>query len=186
MFIDINIINLARFVCTCIIMFAASLYDMKYRRVPGDLWNILIVFGIIFNILSFNPEMFNIMDLVISFLGIVFIIIISWVLLRLVAFGGAEANALVALQVMYPLNPSLYSLPYTHVMPLFALTVFMNTLFISFPFGIKHPYTRDEIKADIMKGIPFIIFLFGGYIVGILYGDIILSIMTTLTTAINL
>lgn len=94
------------------------------------------------------------------------------------SYWCAISKSIIAIAIVYPTPPILLNHPIAPVLPFFAITVLLNSFVISMP----------TILPDISKkvGSPFMGFIAIGYLIGILYGDIIFSILSVILTGIKL
>jgi len=133
-----TMINLLRFLVGFSVLFYASYTDLKIRKASNYLWLIMGSTGgvlLIIEYILFGGFGNQIMYLV--FIPIIIIIMYVFFQLRLL-FGGADAKAMMAIAILTPFTPTLFSLPlYTSVLP-FSWVIFSNAiiLFLLIPLGL--------------------------------------------------
>ena len=126
--ITIYNLNLIAFLLSLIILLYAAYKDLKTREVPDQVW--IIYFPLALTLLIFrillNPEL-----LIVSLISIVIIFFLSFLMLYIGLFGGADLKAFVCLSVALPVNP----LPLLSLLPsiksIFPLSIFYNAYFFS-------------------------------------------------------
>lgn len=126
--ITIDNLNFIVFLLSLIILLYAAYTDLKTREVPDQVWIIyfpLALILLIFRILL-DPRL-----LAISLISIVVIFFISFSMLYVGLFGGADFKAFICLSIALPMNPlpSLSLLP--SINPIFPLSIFYNAYFFS-------------------------------------------------------
>ena len=126
--ITIDNLNFIAFLLSFIILLYAAYTDLKTREVPDQVWIIyfpLALILLIFRILL-NPKLLSI-----SLISIVIIFLISFSMLYVGLFGGADFKAFICLSIALPMNPlpSLSLLP--SINPIFPLSIFYNAYFFS-------------------------------------------------------
>ncbi len=132
--------------------------DIKCRRVSNQVWVVMLgVFSpiIIYEIITYGLS--YIMWIAISF---ILIFIFVYILFYVGAFGGADAKALMALAIIFPLYPALmigsYTFPLEGIPPisLFTLTLFGNSVLLTVivPIGLFfYNLTRPQLSETIKK-----------------------------------
>lgn len=126
--ITIDNLNLIAFLLSLIILLYAAYTDLKTREVPDQVWIIyfpLALILLIFRILL-DPRL-----LAISLISIVIIFVISFSMVYVGLFGGADFKAFMCLSIALPMNPlpSLSLLP--SINPIFPVSIFYNAYFFS-------------------------------------------------------
>ena len=179
----------------------ASYSDLKTRTVDNNVWIIMICCGIA--LLPFKIGLYSLVSIafMVSFAFLVYylgIILCKAHVLRRGIYGGADAKAIIALSILMPVWPSesfpiFFSLSVVLNGLLISLMVPLGTFIynifkkeISFPqcflaVPIKgNPneekwwiYAKKNGKTYVTPKIPFILFLLMGYIVSLVYGDLI-------------
>lgn len=138
-------INWLRIAICLAIMGYSCITDWKSRRAPPILWEVMTAAGVIlllaeiftspyearYNVLFFFALSFCIIYLLVNFIYYLFNNVLKG------AFGGADANALLAMSVLFPYYPVMdvlnVSLPLAKdpVTPIFTLAVFGNALILN-------------------------------------------------------
>ncbi len=161
--IDINfIIDIVRILTGLIILSYASYSDIKTRLASNILWLVMGIIGIVLIVIQFFTIGFdNIYQL--AFIPIIIIIMYVFFQMRLI-FGGADAKAIMALAILVPVQPMIFSFPLwsKSIMP-YTWVIFTNSLilFLFIPislFGynlikrnIEFPHLFMGYKMDINK-----------------------------------
>jgi archaeal preflagellin peptidase FlaK len=131
-------IDIARFIVGFSILIYASYTDIKTRRAPNILWWIMGGIGTILLLIQFfSPQGFGNQSMYLIFIPIMIGMVYLFFQLRLI-FGGADAKALMALAILVPFSPLIYSYPlYKSVMP-FSWVIFSNAiiLFLAIPISL--------------------------------------------------
>jgi hypothetical protein len=176
-------VNLLKFLLSIGILGVAWYYNRDGGRVPNRLWYIIGICGIILNIFQYQNTYYSI--ILMAILGVILVFVVIYILYYTTQFisgtpliGGAISKSIIAIAIVYPTPPILLNHPIAPVLPFFAITVLLNSFVISMP----------TILPDISKkvGSPFMGFIAIGYLIGILYGDIIFSILSVILTGIKL
>lgn len=148
--ITIDNLNLIAFLLSLIILLYAAYTDLKTREVPDQVWIIyfpLALILLIFRILL-DPKL-----LAISLISIVIIFVISFSMLYVGLFGGADFKAFICLSIALPMNPlpSLSLLP--SINPIFPLSIFYNAYFFSISMIIYSIFMNVNWKIVKGKGL---------------------------------
>lgn len=141
-----DVINWLRIVIALLILGYSCITDWRSRRAPPILWEIMTAAGVIlllfeiftavsydarYNVLFYFAISFCIIYLLVNFIYYLFNNVLKG------AFGGADANALLALSVLFPYYPFLdalnTALPLVQypLTPIFTLAVFGNALILN-------------------------------------------------------
>lgn len=141
-----DLINWLRIAICLIIMGYSCFTDWKERRAPHELWEIMTGAGVVLLLVEiFTAPSAQARYDVLFFFAISFCII--WLLVNFIyylfnnvmrgAFGGADANALLALSVLFPYYPFMNALhlqlPLVQypITPIFTLSAFGNALILN-------------------------------------------------------
>ncbi|MFA5103459.1 MAG: A24 family peptidase C-terminal domain-containing protein [Candidatus Thermoplasmatota archaeon] len=107
MMVDVTVLNILRLITGTILLAYASYTDVKTRRAANILWIIMAVVGIILLLIQYLDGGFpNIWYLI--FIPIMIALMYLFFQMRLL-FGGADAKALMALAILVPLQPLMFS-----------------------------------------------------------------------------
>jgi len=141
-------INLLRIIICVIILGYSCVTDWRSRRAPHELWDIMTAAGVILLLDELIQTGFSV-DVLKSFaLSFIFIFLIVNFIYYVInyllkgSFGGADANALLAMSVLFPYYPiidlSSVVLPLNHqaylnipFWPIFTLSTFGNALVLT-------------------------------------------------------
>ena len=158
----ITILDTIRFVTGITILLYASYTDIKTRRAPNLLWFLMGAMGAILLLVQYFTTGFqNLFYLL--FIPIMIGLIYALYRVRLI-FGGADAKAIMALAILVPIEPAIYSIPLWKggFMP-FSWSIFSNSLivFLFIPISIlvfniakkniEFPYSFLGYKMSIKK-----------------------------------
>ena len=146
-----------------ITLFYTSGLDFKDRRVPFKNWKPLIIVGTISTItyIYLNYSSFDLMTNCV----LITTVIVFYVMGHFKFYGGADALCLIFITIFgitIPFNPILNNI-YTGI----GMTTYINAYIIYVLTWVGHKYLFDK-----ERGVPFIVFITLGFIVGILVGDI--------------
>lgn len=139
-----NPLNALRVLATLIIFGYSCLTDWKTRRAPNELWYVMGGIGLALAAYELWQYDFSVVYLARLVIGAVFIYALVYVIFRVGGFGGADAKALIATALMFPLYPVLnvqgtfLPLAYNVMSPIFALTVLGNAVVLTIvvPLGV--------------------------------------------------
>ncbi|HMK45355.1 MAG TPA: A24 family peptidase C-terminal domain-containing protein [Methanocella sp.] len=156
---------------TCILILSYScITDWRTRRAPHMLWEVMTTIGVLLLLIevfstSYDTRYQVMFYFVISYTFIYLLVnFIYYFINRYLkgAFGGADANALLALSVLYPYYPTLHllniSLPIVAFpqSPIFTLAAFGNALVLNlvlpvtiFAYNILH-VPISELKSNVI------------------------------------
>ncbi|MFC1507051.1 A24 family peptidase C-terminal domain-containing protein [Thermoproteota archaeon] len=126
--ITIDNLNVLAFLLSIIVLLYAAYTDLKAREVPDKVWiiyfplaSILLIFRILL-----NPEF-----LIVSLVSIIIIFSISFSMLYVGLFGGADFKAFICLSIALPVNPLPLLSLLPSVNPIFPVSIFYNAYFFS-------------------------------------------------------
>jgi len=157
----VTILDIIRLLLGISILSYASYTDIKTRQASNLLWVIMGSIGGILLIVQYFTIGFENILLLISIPVMIgfFYILFQF---RLI-FGGADAKALMALAILVPLEPSIETFPMFEGLPIFAWTIFSNSviLFLLIPLSLlifniakrnpEFPYCLLGYKMSIEK-----------------------------------
>ena len=155
------LIDLLRFITGIIILSCASYTDIKIRRASNYLWLIMGGIGAVLLVIQYVTIGFdNIVYL--AFIPMMILLMYGLFQLRLL-FGGADAKALMAIAILAPVQPSLFSYPLWGSMMPFSWVIFANAivLFLFIPLSlfiynvakrsVKFPYCFLGYRMSVAK-----------------------------------
>jgi preflagellin peptidase FlaK len=170
-------LNTLRVIACLGVLGYACMTDWKSRRAPNELWYILGGLGVLFDLYELWRLNFDQIYIFWLIASVLFIYALVYVIFRVGGFGGADAKALIAIAIVFPVYPELslagLSLPLVSnvISPVFALAVLGNALVItllvplwifvnnlrSVQIGelIAHPlaaFTGYKVPVDSLKG----------------------------------
>jgi Flp pilus assembly protein protease CpaA len=98
MALEITIASILSFVAMTVLLLVYSLFDLRTRQVPN---RIMIIGGMVgFIIVIFTGHLFE--QALLHLSASVFMIVVSFLLFRVGAFGGADAKAVVTIAILSP------------------------------------------------------------------------------------
>jgi preflagellin peptidase FlaK len=107
MMVDVTVLNILRLITGTVLLAYASYTDVKTRRAANILWVIMAVVGIILLSIQYLDGGYpNIWYLI--FIPIMIALMYLFFQMRLL-FGGADAKALMALAILVPIQPLMFS-----------------------------------------------------------------------------
>ncbi|RLI80670.1 peptidase A24 [Archaeoglobales archaeon] len=118
-------IRLVKFLIVLSFLAYATKLDLKTRIVPNKIWISLLLLTLPLNV--FELDCLNLLSLV----QILFIILLSYTLFRIGAFGGADAKAIISLSLIFPTYPSCHIFPVLTKSFSFSFTVLTNSVIVS-------------------------------------------------------
>ena len=124
-----SLIDIAKVVLSFLILLKASVHDVKTREVPDELWLYMIIAGLILDVIQYILHPYNLLLAVIQF---VLIFALANFMFYVAGFGGADAKALIALSVVFPVYPRIYVLPLLNEgLGIFAFSVLANSVIVA-------------------------------------------------------
>ena len=200
-----EIVNIISAALSFLFLAYASYSDLKTRTVDNKVWIIMICCGMV--LLPFKIDLYCLVSIafMVSFAFLIYylgVFLSNIHLLRSRICGGADAKAIIALSILMPLWPSEYfpiffslsvvlnGLLISLMVPLGIFIYNISKKEISFPqcfLAIPtkgNPdeekwwiYAKKKGKTYVTPKIPTIPFLLLGYIVSLVYGDIITPLL---------
>lgn len=132
-----NSLNALRVLACVFILGYSCITDWKIRRAPNELWYVLGGIGLALDAYELWLLDFDLTFIIWLVVGILFIYGLVYVIFRVGGFGGADAKALIALAIMFPIYPLLnvqgIFLPVANdvTSPVFALSVLGNAVVLT-------------------------------------------------------
>lgn len=132
-----NSLDILRVVVSIVILGYSCVTDWKIRRAPNKLWYIMGGIALLFNLYAFWLNDFDAIFLVWMVIGAVFIYMLVYIIFRVGGFGGADAKALIAIALMFPLYPMIelagmtFPVANNIMSPVFALSVLGNAVVLT-------------------------------------------------------
>lgn len=129
-----NTLDILRVVVTTVILGYSCVTDWKVRRAPNELWYLMGGIGVFFDLYAFWQNDFNINFLFWLGAGVLFIWALVYFIFKVGGFGGADAKALIAIAIMFPLYPAItlagFDFPIASgiMSPVFGLAVLGNAV----------------------------------------------------------
>lgn len=131
-----NSLNALRVLVTVSILLYSCVTDWKHRRAPNELWYILGGIGLLLNIFEFfqYPASSRLLYVIWLVGGVAFIYILVYIFFRFGGFGGADAKALIAIAIVFPMYPVInlggifFPLVVKMLSPVFSLSVLGNAV----------------------------------------------------------
>jgi preflagellin peptidase FlaK len=144
----------------------AAYRDVRTRRIPNRLWPPLVGVGVLALALDFAgglpPGFEGEIALLRIAVSVGLVAPLGYVFFRVGGFGGADAKAVIALAVLFPLYP-VYYLPFdalpmhTATLGVFSLTILTNTVAAGalYPVGLAaRNLTRGHLAPPMVVGRP--------------------------------
>ena len=139
-----SLLDLLRVSVSIVILGYACLTDWRQRRAPNQLWYIMGAAGLVFDLYAFWRSGFDTYFAVWLAAGVAFIYLLVYLIFRLGGFGGADAKALIALAIMFPVHPMIalagaaFPAAGDIMSPVFALSVLGNAVVLTIvvPIGV--------------------------------------------------
>ena len=140
-----SLIDLVKVVLSFVVLLKASVHDVRTREVPDELWLYMIVAGLILDIVQYILHPYNLLLAVIQF---VLIFALANFMFYVAGFGGADAKALIALSVVFPVYPRIYVFPLLNEgLGIFAFSVLANSVIVApilaLIFFLKNVWERE-------------------------------------------
>ncbi len=124
-----SLIDLVKVVITFIILLKASVHDVRTREVPDELWLYMIFAGLILDVIQYIQRPYNILLAIVQF---VLIFALANFMFYVAGFGGADAKALIALSIVFPIYPHIYVFPLLNEgLKIFAFSVLANSVIVA-------------------------------------------------------
>ncbi len=122
-------INLIKVLITLAIFIKASIHDLKEREVPDELWVLMVILGVILDVVQYFIKPYNILIAILQF---IIIFALANFMFYVAGFGGADAKALIALSVMFPVYPKIGMFPLLNTgIGIFAFSVLSNSVIVA-------------------------------------------------------
>ncbi len=122
-------IDVIKVLITLAIFLKASVHDIKEREVPDELWIFMVVCGLILDGIQYFIQPYS---LLIAILQFVIIFALANFMFYVAGFGGADAKALIALSVMFPVYPRMGMFPILNTgIGIFAFSVLSNSVIVA-------------------------------------------------------
>jgi len=125
-----NLLELAKVFIVLFFLLYACRLDLKSRIVPNRVWKLMLAFAFPFTALQiYEVSISSRFLLPFAFFGSAFVVLLSYFLYRINAYGGADAKALMCLAVLFPFYPDLGSFPIVNTgFGIFAFSVLANSV----------------------------------------------------------
>jgi preflagellin peptidase FlaK len=125
-----NFLELAKVFIVFFFLLYACRLDLKSRIVPNRVWKLMLAFAFPFTALQiYEVSISSRILLSFAFFGSAFVVLLSYFLYRINAYGGADAKALMCLAVLFPFYPDLGLFPIVNTgFGIFAFSVLANSV----------------------------------------------------------
>jgi archaeal preflagellin peptidase FlaK len=133
-FIWDNNLDILRVLVTTAVLGYSCVTDWKTRRAPNQLWYLLGGIGVILDLYAFWLNDFSVNFLIWLGAGVLFIWALVYFIFKVGGFGGADAKALIAIAIVFPLYPAItlagidFPLAGGIMSPVFGLAVLGNAV----------------------------------------------------------
>jgi len=142
--------------------------DLKERRVPNGVWAYMLLIFIPLDIVEFLLLNYGLNLLIIAIGQFLIVTMFTYFLYSMEIWGGADAKAVMALAVAFPVYPKILIFPILNTNNIFAITVLANSVIV----GSFTIWKKWE------NGMPFILFIAIGFLISILVGDLLMTFFT--------
>ncbi len=128
---------LLRIILALIFLGYSCITDWKVRRAPNRLWYAMGGVALLLNLYTFRQNDFIPFFVLWLGGGVLFVYVLAYLIFRAGGFGGADAKALIAIALMFPLYPAIslscVSFPVANevISPVFALSVLGNAVVLT-------------------------------------------------------
>ena len=125
----LSLINVIKVLITLAVFIKASIHDFKEREVPDELWVFMVILGVVLDVIQYFINPYNILIAILQF---VIIFALANFMFYVAGFGGADAKALIALSVMFPIYPKIGMFPLLNTgIGIFAFSVLSNSVIVA-------------------------------------------------------
>jgi len=146
-------IGLIKIPVTLFFLLKACEMDLKERRVSNRLWKLMLLVFIPLDILEYFIEPFN---LIFAVFQLAFVFAFCYALYYMGLYGGADAKAIMALAVAYPVYPSFLAFPLLNRgLGMLAFTTLANSV-LAAPILMLVLLLRNAVSGDLMFPYCFI------------------------------
>jgi len=151
------VLEIAKILISLGFLIWASIEDYRTREVTNLIWVIFIPIALAltgFEILTSNIQYTLILRLfvVVGISAVIFIAVFYFGL-----FGGADVKALIALSLMLPWQPGLAKPLLDSLLPLFPLSIFINSMFLALfilPYALlRNLFWKVRTKQSLFEGL---------------------------------
>ncbi|MCS7144078.1 MAG: prepilin peptidase [Archaeoglobaceae archaeon] len=159
-----NWLELAKILIVFLFLIYACKLDLKSRLIPNRVWKFMLIVTI--PITAFQVYLVAILSkalLLFAFFGILFMILLSYLLYRMGTYGGADAKALMCLAVIFPFYPDLEFFPIVNEgFGVFSFSVLANSVIFApaLMFGL---FFRNVIKEGFSGFFKTPLYYIAGY-----------------------
>ncbi|MCX8172501.1 MAG: prepilin peptidase [Archaeoglobaceae archaeon] len=147
----------------CFLLYACHL-DLKTRIIPNRVWKYMLITTIpittlqIYEVSNADRRIF-----LFAIFGILFILMLSYLLYRMNVYGGADAKALLCLAVLFPFYPEVGDFPaINNGFGIFAFSVLANSVIFA-PFLMFGLLFRNMLKEGIEGFFKNPLYYIAGY-----------------------
>lgn len=163
-----NWLELAKILIVFSFLLYACKLDLKSRLIPNRVWKFMLIATI--PITAFQVYLVaNISNalLLFAFFGMIFMILLAYLLYRMNTYGGADAKALMCLAVIFPFYPDLQYFPMVNEgFGIFAFSVLANSVIFA-PFLMLGLLFRNLIKEGFSGFFKNPLYYIAGYRVSV-------------------
>ncbi len=122
-------INIIKVLITLAVFTKASIHDLREREVPDGLWVFMVISGIFLDAIQYFIDPYNVSIAILQF---IIIFALANFMFYVAGFGGADAKALIALSVMFPIYPRIGMFPILNTgIGIFAFSVLSNSVIVA-------------------------------------------------------
>ncbi len=134
------IIDVVKILITLFIFIKASIHDLREREIPDEFWKFMVTVGLILDVVQYFMEPY---DLTLAVVQFILIFALANFMFYIAGFGGADAKALIALSIMFPVYPDFEVFPLVNKgVGIFAFSVLSNSVIVA-PFLALYFFIRN-------------------------------------------
>ncbi|MCS7119260.1 MAG: A24 family peptidase C-terminal domain-containing protein [Archaeoglobaceae archaeon] len=162
--LELEILEIVKVSFVSIFLIYACSLDIKSRVVPNRVWKaMLISVSPILVLQLYHNITMDPLPLLFSVFGVLFMLILSYFIYTIGAYGGADAKALMCLSVIFPLYPSIDPFPIlNHGFGIFSFSILANSVIFT-PFMIFAILLRNIFKEGFEGFFKNPLYYFAGY-----------------------
>uniref|UniRef100_A0A7J2TKT4 A24 family peptidase n=1 Tax=Archaeoglobus fulgidus TaxID=2234 RepID=A0A7J2TKT4_ARCFL len=123
-----EIAELLKVILVSIFLLYACYLDLKSRTVPNRVWKFMLVSILPFLAYQIYEALRFPILLLFSAIGIVFMLLFSYLLYAMNVYGGADAKALMSLSIAFPFYPEVSPILFNHGIGVFSFSVLANSV----------------------------------------------------------
>ncbi len=143
----LDVVRLLKFLVVLAFLLYACKLDLKTRIVPNAVWTRMILVSIPF--LAIELVNIPIRLVLLGVFQFVFVFFLSYLLYLIGAWGGADAKALIALAIIFPVYPTCFVLPLFGIgSGMFAFATLANSVIVT-PVLLLYMFFRNLLAEGV-------------------------------------